>query len=140
MIEGHSDSPFFWVGLDSSKRAAPGLNVVLHSSAAFAEHWLDSSNLQPAGEALLQQAGKLIAPWLTQPYRWQVHRWRYARVEKACTQGVLSAHIPAPWAACGDWCGNRQLDTAIESGCAAADHINHSLGGAPLSPFSTDWL
>ena len=127
MVSGHPDTPFLWVGLDSSKRQAPSLNVVLQSSARWAHHWLAAPNRQAAGETLLTQAGQLIAPWLTQPVRWQVHRWRYALVETPCPQGVLSTSTPLPLAACGDWCGNHQIATALESGWAAADRINSSL-------------
>lgn len=124
MVNGHPETPFFWAGLDSSKRRVPGINVVLQSSAAFATKWLEASHLQAAGEALLTHAGQLIAPWLQQPIRWQVHRWRYALVAKPCPEGLLSSSQPSPLVACGDWCGDRQIDTALESGWTAADHVN----------------
>jgi predicted NAD/FAD-dependent oxidoreductase len=127
MIEGHSDTSFFWLGLDSSKRNVEGFNVVLHSSATFADHWLDHQPVQPAGEALLAQAGKLVAPWLAKPYRWQVHRWRYAYIEHPHADLLIATQAPVPLVACGDWCGDRQLDTAFESGWAAAAKVNDSL-------------
>jgi renalase len=135
MIEGHSDTPFFWVGLDSGKRQVEGLNVVLHSSATFAEHWLETPQLQPAGEALLASAGKLIAPWLAQPARWQVHRWRYARVETPNPHPLPTLSAPAPLVACGDWCGDRHLDTALEAGWAAAAALNDHLANPVLNDF-----
>jgi len=134
MIEGHADTPFLWLGLDSSKRQTEELTVVLHSSATFAEHWLDADNLQAAGEALLSRAGKLIAPWLTQPDRWQVHRWRYALVERPCPDTVVTAATPLPWVACGDWGGDRAIDSALESGWAAAAVINQFLEQQSLIP------
>ncbi|MEL6400538.1 MAG: FAD-dependent oxidoreductase [Cyanobacteria bacterium J06607_6] len=135
MVAGHDETPFFWVGLDSSKRQVPGLNVVLHSSAHFANKWLEAPNLQPAGEALLMQAGKLIAPWLAHPDRWQIHRWRYARVTTPCRDRVLTSSTPAPLVACGDWGGDRQLDTALESGWAAAAAIHAHFSDNPLPDF-----
>ncbi|MGD1928542.1 MAG: NAD(P)/FAD-dependent oxidoreductase [Leptolyngbyaceae cyanobacterium] len=135
MVEGHVETPFFWVGLDSSKRQVPGLNVVLHSSDRFAEPWLDAPNLQPAGEALLAQAGKLIAPWLAHPDRWQIHRWRYARVETPGRDRILISSTPAPLVAGGDWGGDRQLDTALESGWAAAAAIQAHFSDNPLPDF-----
>ena len=137
MVEGHDETPFFWVGLDSSKRQVPGLNVVLHSSARFAEPWLDEPNLQPAGEALLAQAGKLIAPWLAHPDRWQIHRWRYARVTTPCRDRVLNSSTPAPLVVCGDGGGDRQLDSALESGWAAAAAIQAHCSDVPLPDFPT---
>jgi predicted NAD/FAD-dependent oxidoreductase len=131
-IEGHSDTPFFWIGLDSSKRDAEGCNVVLHSSATFAEHWLDSPHLQPAGEALLAQAAKLIAPWLAKPARWQVHRWRYSQVEQPYGGEMPLIVHPAPLVTCGDWWGDRHLDTAIEAGWTAAATLNAQLDNIAL--------
>lgn len=135
MVEGHADTPFFWIGLDSSKRQTESLNVVLQSSAALAERWLDAENLQPAGEAVLSEAGKLIVPWLAQPYRWQVHRWRYALVEQPCRKGLVTISETPPMVASGDWCGDRRLDTALESGWAAAAAINRHLVSKPLPDF-----
>lgn len=135
-VEGHPETAFFWLGLDSSKRQTPDFNVVIHSSAIFARTWLESANLQLAGEALLAEAGQLIAPWLQHPSRWQVHRWRYARVETPCIGGPLSSEVPWPLVCCGDWCGDRQLDTAWESGWAAADIANQQLRHLPLPDFS----
>lgn len=132
MVQGHPDSPFFWAGLDSSKRPAPGTTVVVHSSGAFAASWLDAPNLQVAGATLLTAAGHLIAPWLATPDRWQVHRWRYAQVSTPCPQGVLSTAIPGPLAACGDWCGNNQVASALEAGWTAAARINTLLDNRSL--------
>lgn len=137
MVVGQADTPFFWVGLDSSKRQAHEVNVVIHSSAAFATQWLDAPDLQPVGAALLAQAGALIAPWLGHPRRWQVHRWRYAQVTQPAAQAThgLTVTTPLPLVACGDWCGDRYLDTALESGWAAAAALHAVWGGAALPEF-----
>lgn len=140
MVEGHPDTPFFWVGLDSGKRQAPNLNVVIHSSAAFAAQWLDAPNLQAAGEALLNAAGRTIAPWLAHPAHWQVHRWRYALVEKPCAQPFLSIREPLSLVACGDWGGDRQIDSALESGWNAAANVNDQLQGKELPESFDDFV
>lgn len=132
-IEGHPETPFFWLGLDSSKRQAPGLNVVMHSSVSFAIAHLDAPNLQMAGEALLAEAGAQIAPWLAAPLRWQVHRWRYALVEKPCPRGILSTDMPLPLVACGDWCGHQNLDSALDAGWQAAAAVNEMLDRRSLA-------
>ncbi len=142
MVEGHGDSPFFWVGLDSSKRSPSSsrdrLRVVLQSSAAFAEPWSEAPDLQPAGEALLVQGARLIAAWMARPVRWQVHRWRYSLVEQPCPQGLtVCATDPLPWVACGDWGGDRALDTALESGWEAAERIHAAFSPERLPPFPT---
>jgi renalase len=143
MVEGHPDTPFFWVGLDSSKRPATepsAPNVVIHSSAAFARNWFDLPDLQPIGRALLAQASEFVAAWLHDPQTWQVHRWRYGLVETPCAAAVLNTSRPLPLAACGDWCGSANLDTALESGWAAAAAIHTALGGETLPPFPAGLL
>ncbi|MEM6715058.1 MAG: FAD-dependent oxidoreductase, partial [Cyanobacteria bacterium P01_C01_bin.147] len=135
MVAAQPDTSLFWVGLDSSKRPTTDTNVVIHSSAAFARHWLDRPDWQRGGEALLAQMGELIANWISQPKSWQVHRWRYALVETPGPEPVLTLPAPLPLAACGDWCGHANLDTALESGWAAAATIHTALGGEPLSAF-----
>ena len=143
MVEGHPDTPFFWVGLDSSKRPAPAssdLNVVIHSSAAFAHRWFDLPDLQPVGRALLAQASEFVAAWLHDPHTWQVHRWRYGLVETPCANPLLHTLQPLPLAACGDWCGAANLDTALEAGWAAAAAIHTALGGEALLPFPAGLL
>ncbi|MEM1308650.1 MAG: hypothetical protein AAGF98_03950, partial [Cyanobacteria bacterium P01_H01_bin.153] len=140
MIQGHPDTPLFWAGLDSSKRSAPEINIVLHSSAAFARQWLETPNLQSAGEALLESASQLIGDWLASPTRWQVHRWRYALVETPSIDSLPAMTAPLPLVACGDWCGTSNLDTALESGWAAGDRIQAALNGPPLETFPGDLI
>ncbi|MGD1859812.1 MAG: NAD(P)/FAD-dependent oxidoreductase [Leptolyngbyaceae cyanobacterium] len=140
MIQGHPDTPLFWAGLDSSKRAVAEVNVVLHSSAAFARQWLETNNLQSAGEALLASASQLIGDWLARPTRWQVHRWRYALVETPSVDSLPVITAPLPLVACGDWCGTANLDTALESGWAAGDRIQTALNGPPLEQFPANLI
>ncbi len=140
MVEGHPETPLFWVGLDSSKRStteSSDINVVIHSSAAFARNWFDLPDLQPIGQALLAQASEFIAPWLNAPKAYQVHRWRYGLIETSCAEPLLTTNHPLPLAACGDWCGQANLDTALDSGWAAAEAIHAALGGEALPPFPT---
>lgn len=140
MVAAQPDTSLFWVGLDSSKRPTTDTNVVIHSSATFARHWLDTPNLPPVGEALLAEAGELIADWIAQPKSWQVHRWRYALVETPCSEPVLTLPAPLALAACGDWCGHANLDTALASGWAAAAAIQATLSSEPLSAFPSSLI
>lgn len=138
MVVGHPDTPFAWVGLDSSKRQPlpPSLNVVLQSSAAFALDWLEQPTLQAAGVTLLQAAATHLAPWLGTPSRWQIHRWRYALVTQPSSTLVWTAPhaLPttAPLVACGDWGGSQGIDSALASGWAAAATLAPELDGRSL--------
>lgn len=135
LVEAHPATPLFWAGLDSSKRSTPAVHVVTHSSAAFARQWLDEPDLQSVGQTLLTQASNLIATWLGQPQTYQVHRWRYGLVNTPVTAPLLTTATPLPLAACGDWCGAANLDTALASGWATAAAIHTAVGGATLPAF-----
>jgi predicted NAD/FAD-dependent oxidoreductase len=140
MVWGQPQSDWLWLGLDSSKRSAPTGRVVLQSSAAFAAQWIDAPEVQPAGAALLAQAATQFVPWLGQPQRWQVHRWRYALVRRPIAPGapLVSPH-PAPLVLGGDWCGTQQVDSALAAGRAAATAMARTLDGRSLPTFAP-WL
>lgn len=116
-----------WVGLDSSKRLHPAQPIfVLHSSAAFAQAHLEAADLQAVGAKLLAEAAQVM-PWLDQPERFQVHRWRYAFVKTAWRSPHLTAEIPLPLVCSGDWCGGTQIEAALNSGQVAAIQIDRLL-------------
>ncbi len=120
-----------WIGLDSSKRMATEQPVfVLHSSAEFAQRYLEAEDLQPAGDHLLAQAAALL-PGLETPEWMQVHRWRYAFPRRPWHDSCLSADS-LPLVCCGDWCGTssnlrNRVENAMVSGLAAATKINSQL-------------
>ncbi|MBE9005600.1 NAD(P)/FAD-dependent oxidoreductase [Fortiea sp. LEGE XX443] len=125
-----ADDPVLaWIGLDSSKRPHPQQPVfVVQSSANFAQLHLESSDLQPVGQQMLQQAAKTLAlPWLDTPEWMQVHRWRYAFPTHPWQETVLSASTPLPLVCCGDWCGGNLVEGAMLSGLAASVAINNRL-------------
>ncbi|BAY16402.1 FAD dependent oxidoreductase [Anabaenopsis circularis NIES-21] len=118
-----------WIGLDSSKRPQPPQPVfVVQSSAKFAQQHLETSDLQPVGQEMLQQAAQTLAlPWLETPLWLQVHRWRYAFPSHPWPETVLSANTSLPLVCCGDWCGGNLVEGAMLSGLAASVAINHHL-------------
>ena len=118
-----NDDQLAWVILDSRKRAESQPQLVLHSTAQFAQKYLDTDNLQPAAEPLLRQAAHLLLPWIEQPEWIQVHRWRYAFPRHPLADPCISsAHLPL--VCCGDWCGGNLVESALESGLAAAQAID----------------
>ncbi|MEH1969282.1 NAD(P)/FAD-dependent oxidoreductase [Nostoc sp.] len=123
------DADLAWIGLDSSKRPNPQQpHFVVQSSADFAQHHLESQDLQPVGQYMLQRvAESLSLPWLNTPEWMQVHRWRYAFPSRPWHEAFLSTGTPLPLVCCGDWCGGNLVESAMLSGLAAANEINHQL-------------
>ncbi|MBN3883174.1 MAG: NAD(P)/FAD-dependent oxidoreductase [Nostoc sp.] len=128
------DIDLAWIGLDSSKRSNPQQpHFVVQSSADFAQRHLESQDLQPAGQYMLQRAAESLSlPWLSTPEWMQVHRWRYAFPSRPWHEAFLSDGTPLPLICCGDWCGGNLVEGAMLSGLAAADEINHQLHHLPL--------
>lgn len=124
------DDPILgWIGLDSSKRPNPQQPVfVLQSSPNFAQSNLDSPDLQPVGQQMLQHAAQLLElPWLNTPQWIQVHRWRYAFPSHPWGETILSADSLPPLVCCGDWCGGNLVEGAMLSGLGASVEINNQL-------------
>jgi len=123
-----NDSHLAWIGLDSSKRTEPKTPIfVLQSTAAFAKHYLETADLNSAGQQLLSRATQLLIPGLNTPDWFQVHRWRYAFPSYPLNQDYLDAGTSIPLVCCGDWCGGNLIESALNSGVAAAVQINHQL-------------
>ncbi|BAZ31543.1 FAD dependent oxidoreductase [Cylindrospermum sp. NIES-4074] len=123
------DADLAWIGFDSSKRPHPQQpHFVVQSSANFAQQHLETQNLQPVGEYMLQRASASLAlPWLCNPEWMQVHRWRYAFPIRSGNAAFLSAENSLPLVCCGDWCGGNLVEGAMLSGLAAASEINNQL-------------
>ncbi len=129
------DAQIAWIGLDSSKRQEVKQPVfVIQSTAEFAQNYLDTDNLEPAAHQLLSQASKNLIPWLDAPEWLQIHRWRYAFPKQSLQIDYLDTNIPLPLVCCGDWCGGNRIESAINSGFAAAAKINQHLQEIPLNP------
>ncbi len=123
-----NNSDLAWIGLDSSKHLDPQMPiVVLQSTAEFAKGYLDAKDLNPAGEQLLSRAAQLLIPWLDTPGWFQVHRWRYAFPVRPLDRDCLDAGIPLPLICCGDWCGGKLIESALESGLASAVQIDNQM-------------
>lgn len=122
------DPDLRWIGLDSSKRPTrEQLVFVVQSSAAFAEQYLDTPDLQPVGQQLLDRVANLLHPWFSQPDWFQVHRWRYAFAKKTTAQPYLIDTSVLPIVCSGDWCNGDRVEHAFLSGLATADAIQQHL-------------
>jgi renalase len=127
MVLGDARSSLRWVGLDSSKRPQPAPPVVvMHSSAAFAETYLNAASLTVAGEQLLGAAADSLTPALATPDWWQVHRWRYGLVRKPVDSAMVRLDAPFPLVCCGDWCQElSNLGDCPPNHLTVAQHSGH---------------
>jgi predicted NAD/FAD-dependent oxidoreductase len=122
-----------WIGWDSSKRLDPQQSVfVVHSSAIFAERYLEAVDLPTVGQELLDRTSEYLISWLKQPEWLQVHRWRYAFCRNPLPVSCLAAEGTLPLVCAGDLCGEAQIEGALRSGLAAANWVNSQLQNLPL--------
>ncbi|MGF1492614.1 MAG: NAD(P)/FAD-dependent oxidoreductase [Microcoleaceae cyanobacterium] len=115
-----------WLSFDSTKRQPPTQSpvFVLQSGAAFAERHLETSDLQPVGQVLLQSAADQVYSWLSAPEWVQVHRWRYSICQNPLREPCLTSLNPLPIVGIGDWCrDDYPIEAALVSGHAAADWL-----------------
>jgi renalase len=130
MVTDFAGTSTDWTGLDSSKRASSESPViVIHSKATFAEQYIDAGDLQPAASVLLRANARKFASWIAQPEWFQIHRWRYAQVNRPYREDCLTI---SPTLICGgDWCQSpndhqpalQSIDYAYQSGLAMAEQI-----------------
>ncbi|MEG4442755.1 FAD-dependent oxidoreductase [Microcoleus sp. AT9_B5] len=133
------NSDLAWVGLDSSKRLESQQPVfVVHSSANFAERYLEAADLETVGQELLDRTSEYLISWLKQPEWLQVHRWRYAFCRNPLPVSCLPAGGNLPLVCAGDLCGEGQIEAALRSGLAAANWVNSQLQNLPLDS-SLNW-
>ncbi|MEG4963908.1 MULTISPECIES: FAD-dependent oxidoreductase [unclassified Microcoleus] len=133
------NSDLAWVGWDSSKRLESQQPVfVVHSSANFADRYLESVDLPTVGQELLDRTSEYLIPWLKQPEWLQVHRWRYAFCRNPLPVSCLPAGGNLPLVCAGDLCGEGQIEGALRSGWAAANWVNSQLQNLPLDS-SLNW-
>lgn len=124
------DDPILsWISHDSSKHSDRSLQpvFVFQSTAEFARQSMEEPDLEVAGKPLLNQSGRLLAPWLASPEWWQVHRWRYALSEESLGVSCLSTAVPLALVCAGDWCAGKNIEAAYHSGLAAAESVIHLL-------------
>ncbi|WP_416666944.1 NAD(P)/FAD-dependent oxidoreductase [Egbenema bharatensis] len=131
------DPDLDWVAIDSSKQPeAPDPVVVVQSSPRLAQDHLETADLQPIGQHLLDRAAHALAPWLASPAILQVHRWRYAFASQSLSDHCIATEDPLPLVCGGDWCGGNDIESALRSGVSAAEQIALCLQGASLQTAS----
>ena len=133
-----NDDCLAWVGIDSSKRLHSTQPVfVIQSNAQFATTHLDSTDLQPVGEKLLNHTAQQLLPWLSSPEWLQVHRWRYAFCRQPLAVSCLTTELPLPLVGAGDWCSEDNSHEEMRR--HRSDGGLRPLGlSAPDAPVETD--
>jgi len=72
------------VAHDSAKRDNPSnIALVLQARPAWSSKVMSTHESQWAPQ-LLEDAAKVIGPWVTRPKTWQAHLWRHARTSPEC--------------------------------------------------------
>ena len=113
-LEGTLD----WIARDSSR---PGRPTLPDSWVANASPAWSRGNLEREPDAVLAD---LLAAFRAEtgidaaPAYAAVHRWRYANTEAPLGQACL--WDASGLAVCGDWCLGARVESAFDSGCAAA--------------------
>ncbi len=116
-----------WIGWDSRKRPHPPHPVLMiHSTPAYAQAYLEAPDLQPVALELLHSVQEQF-PELAPPQWWQIHRWRYAIPQTAILETALAAELPAAIVLGGDWCGGNLIESALISGNACAERVKQML-------------
>lgn len=121
------EGPLSWICHDGGKpgrggaAGAPPATWVAHASAAWSQEHLedDAADVAPALLAAFAAALQLDLP---PPVHLGLHRWRYAKVERALGEPCL--YDPElGLGACGDWCLGPRLEAGFLSGVAMAERV-----------------
>lgn len=119
--------PLSWICHDGGKpgrgnrAGAPPAAWVAQASASWSQEHLEEAAADVA-PALLAAFAEAVGLDLPRPVHLAVHRWRYARVERALGEPFL--YDPATGiGACGDWCLGPRLEAAYLSGVAMAERV-----------------
>ena len=104
-------------------RSPQGPLLVLHSTDDFAAQFLETDDLMPAGQIMVESAAAVGPQWLNQPCQLQVHRWRYGIASGSYPGTGIFAQGKAPLWLCGDWCTGHKLADAVQAGQRTATEI-----------------
>jgi renalase len=113
-----------WVSLEHSKRGGEAVMVIHANSQWSAEHLESSPHLIQA--PLLEVIAEIVGHKL-EVTESIVHRWRYAQAVQPHPKAFIAQENLV---FCGDWCapnGNARIETAFESGLAAAKYLAKQL-------------
>ena len=103
-----------WISVNSSKPGRkPPFTLVVHSTNAWADAHIDQDTEQVL-EHLLAEASSVTGENLDTAVHRQVHRWRYANIDKQSGPAYF-IDGDARLAACGDWFVRGRIESAFTS-------------------------
>ncbi len=127
-------SDLAWISLEHTKRLESEIPaVIVQSSAAFAEAYLEATDWKAIGQHLLHQAAQQLGPegnpisWLEDANEVQMHRWRHALVRSPLKTAPLASVLPLPLACGGDWLWGQGIEAALRAGLDLADTVDQQL-------------
>ena len=116
-----------WVSLEHTKRAGEPV-LVAHAKPQWSVDHLEQDSQAVIGQLLVAIKELFARPLETAEI--VAHRWRYAQATKPCPATFLAQKNLV---FCGDWCapdGNARIESAFESGLAAAGYLKNRLESA----------
>ena len=123
------DPVLSWIAVEASK---PGRSektaLTIHSRNDWAEANLERDRGEVQAE-MLQSLKRLLGRDLSTEAWIDLHRWRYANVEKPAGQPFLFDPTLG-LGACGDWCLGNRVEAAAESARALSEMLIARLQGA----------
>ncbi len=113
-----------WICNEGSKRDFLGeMNLVVHSTDAFAKEMSEHNDLVYAGRAILKSLGEVLGAWAARPDWHQSHFWRYHLPRKSLDMPYLESEDEfAPMALVGDYFQGRSMEAAYLSGLRLGTH------------------
>lgn len=121
-IEPNSDI-ITWVGNESSKReGADNAAVVIHSTPEFYRRHARTDD-ETVKELLLEEAARLLDPWLLQPTSSFLHRWKNFKAKNPSNELFMELEMEeAPLALVGDYLGGNTIESSFVSGYNLAEY------------------
>lgn len=111
-----------WVAVNSSKPGRkPPFTLVVHSTNAWADAHMDDA-IDSVLEHMLDEAASITGANLRLAEHRQVHRWRYANIDRQSGPSFFLDE-KRKLAACGDWCIHGRVEAAFTSSSELAESI-----------------
>ena len=116
------NSPLSWITNESSKQEADKAGLVIQSTNEFFRKYKRADDEQ-VSQMMLEEASKIIDPWVLQPTSKYVHRWDYFEARNTIDEYFMELELDeAPLALVGDYLGGTSLENAFVSGYNLAEY------------------